>query len=160
MWHLAADAPTRPECRCCIKINESPTAHPFAPREREKQRAQGAGLARKTEMDWKRKGKKERNRERIVECNGGQWLVGGQVLCERRALSCVLCFVTGDPLREIEKAATLIRSESSCSPSLFFHLSVPPLHSVSPLLFWTNWYKRLRLVFLSVRAYARVCLLA
>ncbi len=77
--------------------------------------------------------------------------MGGQVLCERRALSCMLCFVTGDLLREIEKPATLIRSESSCSPSIFFHLSVPPLHSASPLLVRTDLYKRLRLV------YAHIC---
>lgn len=132
-------------------------------REKEREPRNRGCRGRAGEKDWdgvKEKGKKERNRKRIVECNRGQWLVGSQVLCERRALSCMLCFVTGDLLWEIEKAATLIRSESSCSPSIFFCLSVPPLHSAIPLLFRTGLYERLRLVFVSVCTYALVCLLA
>lgn len=128
MWHLAADAPTRPECRCCIKINESPTAHPFAPPDRERgevERARNRGR-------WGgRAGEIEKEVENESE-DSGWW----EVRCfERRPLGCVLCFVTWDPPRGIEKAAALIRSESSPSLSLCSCLSIPPLRCANPPLF-------------------------
>lgn len=104
-------------------------------RERERNRGRrGQGWRERLRWIEKERGKKKETEKELLNAmeDSGWWEVR---YSERRALSCVLCFVTGDPLREIEKAATLIRSESSCSPSLFFHLSVPPLHSASPLLF-------------------------
>lgn len=70
--------------------------------------------------------------EKEIE-NGSEDSGWWEVRCfERRPVSRVLCFATGDPPREIEKAAALIRSESSRSLSLCSCLSIPPLHRANP----------------------------
>lgn len=140
MWHLAVDAPTRPECRCCIKINESPTAHPFAPRERNRGR-RGQGWWERMRWSEKERGKKRKEtEEELLNAmeDSGWWEVRYSVKGGCWAACCVLSL--GTRCERLRRRLPWLEVRV-LAPHLSFFFSLFLLFILwAHCCFWTNWY--------------------